>query len=294
MVIDCKKVAAEILQSAKDDIDFCGNLICPTGWKPRLVILSVGNDDASAIYLRNKTKVCESVGIEVIHDYFPENVGREEIKDTIEKYNKDTKVHAILLQLPLPKSLKPYEREIINTISPEKDVDGLTAENIGYLNCGMPRREGNPEPCTPAGIMYLLESYLNVCCVGQRAVVIGRSDIVGRPMAAMLMRKHATVTICHSKTENLSEITQTADILICAAGKLKMITADMVKNGAIVIDVGINRDENGNLCGDVDFDNVKDVAKFITKVPGGVGLLTTATLAKNVIGMAIAQSCYEI
>lgn len=295
MVIDCKDVAAEILQGAKEDRDFAsGYLILPDKWKPCLAILSISKDDASAVYLRNKTKVCEDAGIEVIQTHFAENVGRETIINVIEKYNKDTKVHAIIVQLPLPDSLKPYEREILNTINPEKDVDGLTVENIGYLNSNTKRRWYHPEPCTPEGIMYLLTSYLNVCCSGKRAVVIGRSDIVGRPIAAMLMRENATVTICHSKTENLGEITQTADILICAAGKPKMVTKDMVKNGAIVIDVGINRDENGKLCGDVDFDNVKDIAEYITKVPGGVGLLTTAALARNVIGMAIAQDGVEI
>lgn len=290
MIFDCKTCAQQILEDATQNAAFHQEIVQPN-FTPSLAILSIGEDTASKVYLKNKTKVCESVGIKVATFDLPATSSKEEIIFLIQALNDDPNTHAIIVQLPLPKSLKNDTFEILNSIDPKKDVDGFTVTNIGQLNSNSTTCAPCP-PCTAAGIMCLLKWY-NIDVDGKHVVIIGRSDIVGRPLAAMMLRKNATVTVCHSHTQNLAMFTKNADILVCAAGQVKLITADMVKQDAIVIDVGINRDENGKLCGDVDFENVKDSAAYITKVPGGVGLLTTAMLASQVIELAIMQTSFK-
>lgn len=264
-----KEVAEAIKAEAKETLSKNG---------ATLTVIIVGEDHASQVYVRNKQKVCEEVGIKSNIIRLPENTDKKTIKGLIDKLNADSMVDGFFIQLPLPKHLASFENELTNCISPEKDVDGLTILNVGQL------ASGNElfvqfKPCTALGCMYMLEKN-NVEIDGKHAVIVGRSNIVGKPMANMLLNKNATVTICHSHTKNLAEITKTADILVVAIGKPKYITADMVKEGAVVIDVGINRTEHG-LVGDVDFDNVKEKVSAITPVPKGVGVLTTATLALN-------------
>lgn len=290
MIFDCKACAQQILEDATQNAAFHQEIVQPN-FTPSLAILSIGEDTASKVYLKNKTKVCESVGIKVATFDLPATSSKEEIIFLIQALNDDPDTHAIIVQLPLPKALKYDTFDIINSIDPKKDVDGFTVTNIGQLNSNSTTCAPCP-PCTAAGIMCLLKWY-NIDVDGKHVVIIGRSDIVGRPLAAMMLRKNATVTVCHSHTQNLAMFTKNADILVCAAGQVKLITADMVKQDAIVIDVGINRDENGKLCGDVDFENVKDSAAYITKVPGGVGLLTTAMLASQVIELAIMQTSFK-
>ena len=243
---------------------------------PGLAVILVGDDEASKIYVRNKHKICLELGIKSFEVSLPKDITKEELLSEIEKLNNDNDVNGILLQLPLPDHLKQYELEMLSKINPNKDVDGFNPVNAGLVS------NGNffVAPCTPLGIIKMLEIE-NVSLSGLHAVVIGRSNIVGKPMAQLLLSKDCTVTVCHSKTENLKEIVKTADIIVAAVGKPKFVTADMVKKDAIVIDVGINRID-GHLVGDVDFDNVKDIASCITPVPGGCGLLTTATLMFNV------------
>lgn len=244
--------------------------------KPGLAVILVGEDPASELYVGMKEKTAQKLGINSIMVRFPENTSEKALLNKIEELNKNQEVHGILVQLPLPKHIN--EQIVMQTISPKKDVDGIVPENIGRISTGM---EPYAYPCTPKGIVKLLDEY-NIQIAGKRVVIVGRSNIVGKPIALMLLNRNATVTICHSKTENLSDITKTADILISAVGKNKIIKKEMIKNNAVIIDVGTSK-INGKLCGDVDFENVKDVASFITPVPGGVGPMTIACLMENAL-----------
>ena len=241
-----------------------------------LAVILVGNDPSSELYVKNKVKASEEVGIKSILCRFPLTVTEKELIDEIERLNADDTVSGILVQLPLPDSID--EKKITAHIDVNKDVDGFSAYQTGLLCLGTP----DLAPCTPQGIIALIES-TGVKIAGKHAVIVGRSNIVGRPTLQLLLQRDATVTICHSKTQNLKEFTKTADILVVAVGKPKLITKDMVKDGAVVIDVGISRDENGKLSGDVDFENVKDVCSFITPVPGGVGPMTVTMLMHNTL-----------
>ena len=247
--------------------------------KPKLAVIMVGDDNASKIYVRNKSKACEELGIDYEEINMGEDTTQEQLLDTIKKLNNRNDIHGILLQSPVPKGLDI--NEALRTIIPEKDVDGFNPINVGKLALG----QETFVSCTPFGIIKLLEEY-NIPIEGKNAVIIGRSNIVGKPMLHCLLNKNATVTICHSKTKNLEEITRKADILIVAIGKTKFVTQDMVKPGAVVVDVGINRNEQGKVCGDVDFENVEKIASYITPVPGGVGPMTIAMLMTNVIKAA--------
>ena len=250
-----------------------------TGVVPGLAVILVGENPASQVYVRNKIKACEQVGILSIQETYPANITEEELISHIQRLNQDNAIDGILVQLPLPQHID--EKTVIEAISPAKDVDGFHIASAGALQTGLP----GFRPCTPAGCMKMLES-INYPIKGKNAVVIGRSNIVGKPMALMLLEKSATVTICHSATENLANFTRQADILVAAVGRVKLVTADMVKPGAVVIDVGMNRDENGKLCGDVDFNAVSQVAGWITPVPGGVGPMTITMLLSNTIASA--------
>ena len=285
MLIDGKAVAADVKEFLKRNIEDYRPLI---GRAPKLLVLMVGDDPASATYVKNKEKACKAVGIETqtLH-YTPTdiNLGKTDqtllyshslegmLIDAIDRANRDNTIDGILVQLPLPQELDT--KKILNHIDPRKDVDGFTSTCKGNLYNGI----FSYIPCTPAGIIKLLDKY-NISVSGKNVVIVGRSNIVGQPLAKLMLDLDGTVTICHSKTQNLAEITKTADILVAAVGKPKMITADMVKDGAVVIDVGINRID-GKLCGDVDFDNVEPKASYITPVPGGVGPMTIAMLLDN-------------
>jgi len=260
------------------------------GVQPGLAVIIVGHDPASEVYVRNKHKACEELGIysEVIE--MAEDSSKEEILARIDSLNKDEKIHGILVQLPLPKALRSAEEEILDSIDPVKDVDGFHPVNVGRMVKG----EEALLPCTPHGCLKMLE-LAGIEIEGKKAVVVGRSNIVGKPMLHLLLARNATVTVCHSRTENLPAVTREADILVAAVGRPKFITAEMVKEGAAVIDVGINRlppaepGAKGKLVGDVDFEAVKEVAGAITPVPGGVGLLTVAMLMENVVQAAEMQ-----
>lgn len=249
------------------------------GKKVGLAVILIGNDPASQVYVRNKIKACEEAGVRSFAHYLPETASEEEVLELIAALGADENVHGILVQLPLPRHLRA--EQILAVIPPHKDVDGFLAENIGKLALG----EESTVACTPLGVMELLKRY-QISLKGKRAVVLGRSNIVGRPMALLLLNADATVTVCHSKTLSLKEECLRADILVAAIGKPKFVTAEMVKDGAVVIDVGINRTENGKLCGDVDFESVKEKASYITPVPGGVGPMTIAMLLTNVVNAA--------
>ena len=255
------------------------------GVHPRLAVIIVGNDPASEVYVRNKQKTCEELGILSDHIALPAETTREELLACIDELNADTEVHGILVQLPLPAGLAACEEEVLSRIDPRKDVDGFHPVNVGHLAIGAP----GLRPCTPAGCIRMLE-YAGIRMEGAHAVIIGRSNIVGKPMAMLLLERHATVTLCHSRTEHLAEITRSADILVAAVGQPHFVTADMVKPGATVIDVGINRIAPKKLVGDVDFEAVEKVAGAITPVPGGVGLLTVAMLMENVVQAAKTQT----
>lgn len=244
------------------------------GRKIGLAVVLVGQDPASQVYVRNKIKGCEEAGIRSFAHYLPETSSQEEVEELVSALAEDENVHGILVQLPLPRGLNADK--ILAKIPAAKDVDGFCAENIGKLAL----RERGTVACTPLGVMELLKRY-HISTAGKNAVVVGRSNIVGRPMALLLINADATVTVCHSRTENLKAECLRADILVAAIGKAKFITADMVKEGAVVIDVGMDRDENGKLCGDVDFQSVKDKASYLTPVPGGVGPMTIAMLLSN-------------
>lgn len=251
------------------------------GITPGLAVIIVGENPASQVYVRNKHKACTELGFYSEGVELPATTTREELLAEIQRLNNDEKIHGILVQLPLPKELQPYESEVLEAINPLKDVDGFHPVNVGRLVTGQKALV----PCTPHGCLRMLE-LAEIPVEGANAVIIGRSNIVGKPMLHLLLGKNATVTICHSKTKNLAEITRQADILVAAVGKAGFVTADMVKPGAVVIDVGINRIAPKKLVGDVDFEAVKEVAGAITPVPGGVGLLTIAMLMQNTVEAA--------
>lgn len=255
------------------------------GVLPRLAVIIVGSDPASEVYVRNKQRTCEELGIRSDHIALPAETSKEELLACIEELNVDPEVHGILVQLPLPAQIAEDEEEILSHIDPRKDVDGFHPVNVGHLVLGAP----GLRPCTPAGCIRMLD-YAGIPIEGAHAVIIGRSNIVGKPMAHLLLERNATVTICHSRTQNLAAIARTADILVAAVGRPHFVTADMVKEGATVIDVGINRIAPKKLVGDVDFDGAAAVAGAITPVPGGVGLLTVAMLMENVVQAAKAQN----
>ena len=249
------------------------------GVAPGLAVIMVGDNPASAVYVRNKHKACLEVGMTSYEIKFDADISEEELLEKIDELNADDKVDGILVQLPLPRSID--EQKVINRISPTKDVDAFHPENVGKIMIG----NYTFLPCTPAGIVELLKHY-NVEIEGKTCVVIGRSNIVGKPMAHLLLERNGTVTVCHSRTKNLAEITRSADILVVAIGKSEFLTADMVKPGAVVIDVGINRRADGTLCGDVKFDEVEAIASKITPVPGGVGPMTITMLLRNTLTAA--------
>ena len=253
------------------------------GVTPGLAVIIVGEDPASQVYVRNKEKACEAVGFFSEKFALPESTTQEELNALVKELNERDDINGILCQLPLPKHLD--DKEVINLINPIKDVDAFHPVNVGAIMIG----DYNFLPCTPAGVMELIHSTgVDVC--GKKAVVIGRSNIVGKPMAMLLLHENATVEITHSRTQNLAEVTAGADILVAAIGKAKFVTADMVKEGAVVIDVGMNRDENGKLCGDVDFEAVTDKCSYITPVPGGVGPMTISMLMQNTLTAAKIQN----
>ena len=271
-IIDGKKISQEIKDELKEKVTF----LKAEGKKATLAVIQVGNDPASSVYVNNKKKACAYIGIESLSYELPEETTEQELLDLVERLNKDDAVHGILVQLPVPKHIDGDK--IIQTISPKKDVDGFHPENVGNLVIG----EKGFVSCTPAGIIQLLKRS-NIEISGKNCVVIGRSNIVGKPMALLMLRENATVTIAHSKTQNLKEICKTADILIVAIGKPQFITSEYIKEGAVVIDVGIHRDENNKLCGDVKYDEVEPLTSAITPVPGGVGPMTIAMLMNNCV-----------
>ena len=272
MIIDGRLIAQNIKSDLKKEIE---NLKLK-GINPGLAVILVGEDNASKIYVKNKKRCCDELGIFSEEFYFPEDTSEKEIIDLIEKLNQDKKINGILVQLPLPSHIN--QKNITESILPEKDVDAFHSSTLGNLLTNHTKLL----PCTPAGIIEIFHRE-NISLVGKHCVIIGRSNIVGKPLAFMLINEDATVTICHSKTKNLSEICKNADIIVCAVGKAKFLNRNMIKKGAVIIDVGINRDENGKICGDVDFDDVKNIASAITPVPGGVGPMTIAMLMKNTI-----------
>lgn len=264
----------EIAQMMKDEMRLEVEALKKAGKSCCLAVIQVGNDPASSVYVSNKKKACAYIGIDSLSYELPEETTEEELLALINKLNMDEAVHGILCQLPLPRHIN--EKTILNRISPKKDVDGFHPQNVGALVVG----DFGFVSCTPAGIIELLKRS-NVEMEGKNCVVIGRSNIVGKPMALLMLRENATVTICHSRTKNLKEICREADILIVAMGKPKFVTKEYVKTGAVVIDVGIHRDENNKLCGDVDFQDVEPICSAITPVPGGVGPMTICMLMKN-------------
>ena len=272
VIIDGKEVAKEKREQIKKRVAE----LKAEGKSVGLAVIIVGENPASRVYVNNKKKGCLEVGIESFEYALPESTTEEELKNLVKKLNNDDRVNGILCQLPLPKHIN--EDAVINTISPEKDVDAFHPQNVGHIMIG----DYTFLPCTPAGIMEMLKFY-NISVSGKKCVVIGRSNIVGKPMAMLLLKENGTVEICHSRTENLKEETLSADILVAAVGKTRFVTEDMVKQGAVVIDVGMNRDEGGKLCGDVDFNNVEKKASYITPVPGGVGPMTITMLLENTV-----------
>ena len=250
-----------------------------TGITPGLAVVIVGDDPASRVYVNNKKKACAEVGFYSEEHALPAETTQEELVKLVKELNSREEIDGILVQLPLPKHID--EKAVIEAISPKKDVDAFHEQNVGKIMIG----NYSFLPCTPAGIVELIDS-IGVDVTGKECVVIGRSNIVGKPMAMLMLHKNATVTICHSRTKNLPEVCRRADILIAAVGIAKFVKADMVKPGAIVIDVGMDRDENGKLCGDVDFEDVKEVAGYLTPVPGGVGPMTISMLMKNTLTAA--------
>lgn len=273
IIIDGKQISKDIKDELKTEVEGMKQ----RGEKiPCLAVIQVGDDPASSVYVNNKKKGCEYIGIGSVSYELPESTTQEELLELIDKLNNDDEVTGILVQLPVPKHID--EDTIIRNISPKKDVDGFHPMSVGALLIGEPGFLS----CTPAGVIQLLKrSNIEIC--GKNCVVIGRSNIVGKPMSVLLLRENGTVTICHSKTQNIKEICKTADILVVAIGKPKMIDDSYVKDGAVVIDVGIHRMENGKLCGDVDYDKVENKASYITPVPGGVGPMTIAMLLKNCV-----------
>lgn len=272
IIIDGKYVSQKIRENLKEEV----LSLKEKGITPGLAVIIVGNNPSSEIYVRNKAKACEAVGINSSVIKFDSDIDEDTLIDKINELNIDKNIHGILVQLPLPKHID--EKRVIKSISPSKDVDCFTEENVGKISIG----DYGPLPCTPAGIIELLNEY-NVDVVGKNCCVIGRSNIVGKPMAMLLINAGATVTVCNSKTKDLKEITKNSDIVICAIGKPRYITSEYIKDQSVVIDVGINRLEDGKICGDIDFDNVVDKCSYITPVPGGVGPMTITSLLKNTI-----------
>ncbi len=279
IIIDGKLVAQEVKAKVSKKV----KELQENGITPGLAVIIIGNNQASRIYVNNKKKACAEVSIYSKEYALPDTTSQKELIELISKLNNDDSINGILVQLPLPNHIN--EKAVIEAIDPLKDVDAFHEINVGKIMIG----EYDLLPCTPAGIIELLNSQ-NIEIEGKHCVVVGRSNIVGKPMAMLLLHRNGTVTICHSKTKNLKEICKNADILIAAVGKAKFITSDMVKKDAVVIDVGMNKDENGKLCGDVDFDNVKKIASYITPVPGGVGPMTIAMLMKNTVTAASLQN----
>lgn len=271
-IIDGKKISQEIKDELKvrvAELNAAGKIRC-------LAVIMVGDDPASAVYVKNKEKACAYIGIRSLSHVLPRETTEEELLELIGELNRREDVNGILVQLPLPAHIN--QEKVLLAIAPEKDVDGFHPFNVGSINIGRP----GYLPCTPAGIIYLLKRS-GIEIEGKECVVLGRSNIVGKPMAMLLLRENGTVTVCHSKTRGLKEITQRADILVAAVGKPKLVDESYVKQGAVVIDVGIHRDENGRLCGDVDYESVAPKASAITPVPGGVGPMTIAMLMKNCV-----------
>ncbi len=278
-IIDGRKISAEVRARVKAETEKLKseNIV------PGLAVVIVGSDPASRTYVNNKKKACAAAGIYSEEYALPETASQEELVALVKKLNGKKDINGILVQLPLPKGLD--EEAVIELIDPRKDVDAFHPSNVGRIMIG----NYSFLPCTPAGVMEMLR-HENIEVRGKKCVVIGRSNIVGKPMAMLLMHADGTVTVCHSKTRSLKEITSSADILVSGVGKPKFVTEDMVKPGAVVIDVGMDRDENGKLCGDVDFENVKGKASYITPVPGGVGPMTISMLLKNTVTAAKIQS----
>lgn len=273
-ILDGKKCSQEILDKIKEKVDALKN---SNKRVPGLAVIIVGNNPASKIYVNSKVKACEKVGFYSKEIFLDENISQAELLENIQALNNDNKIDGILVQLPLPKHLN--EDEICNAIDTSKDVDGFKAENLGKVMLG---KEDGMVPCTPQGIMYLLDSIKDINLYGMNGVVIGRSNIVGKPISSLLINRGVTTTICNSRTKNIEDVLRNADIIIAALGKPKFLKENMVKEGAIIIDVGINR-VDGKLCGDVDFENVSKLASFITPVPGGVGPMTIAMLLNNTL-----------
>jgi len=276
IIMDGKAVSALVRGEVKER----AAILASKGVKPGLAVVLVGDDPASQVYVRQKEKACDEVGFASFMRYLPASTDERELLDLIDGLNSDPAVHGILVQLPLPKHID--KDRVAEAIGPEKDVDGFHPINVGRLTLGIETME----PCTPKGIVYLLEHY-GIDIEGKRAVVVGRSNIVGKPVSILLLSRNATVTVCHSRTKDLPSVTRQADILVAATGKPKMIGSSMVKDGAVVVDVGITRTQSG-LIGDVDFDAVKEVASYITPVPGGIGPMTIAMLLLNTLKAAEA------
>jgi methylenetetrahydrofolate dehydrogenase (NADP+)/methenyltetrahydrofolate cyclohydrolase len=274
-ILDGKSLAAQVRAEVKEGVA----RLAQRGIRPGLAVILAGDDPASKVYVRHKVLACEETGIRSERHEFPANVSETALLEKVAALNADPAVHGILVQLPLPGAVNASR--VLEAVAPEKDVDGFHAENMGALLAGAPRMV----PCTPAGVMRLLE-HARIPLAGRRAVVIGRSNIVGKPLALLLLQKDATVTICHSKTKQLEMIARQADILVAAIGRAKFVTAQMIKPGACVVDVGVNRLADGSLAGDVDFAAVKDIAGWITPVPGGVGPMTIAMLLENCLRAA--------
>ena len=273
--IDGKEVSA----SVRNDITEKVKELSAKGVTPGLAVIIVGNDPASRVYVNNKKKGCEQTGMNSFEYALSEETTTDELIALIEKLNGEKDVHGILCQLPVPEHID--EEKVLNAISPDKDVDAFHPVNCGKVMTG----DYTFAPCTPAGMVEMLK-YYNIPIAGKHCVIIGRSNIVGKPMAMLMLKENATVTVCHSRTQNLAEITKQADILVAAVGRPKFVTPDMVKDGAVVLDVGINRMEDGKLCGDVDFDAVCEKTSYITPVPGGVGPMTITMLLKNTLKAA--------
>jgi methylenetetrahydrofolate dehydrogenase (NADP+)/methenyltetrahydrofolate cyclohydrolase len=274
-IIDGKKIAAEIKDRIKGDV----KKLISEGRRPGLAAVLVGDNPASVIYVRNKRKACEEAGIYSEEHKLPTATSQDDLINLIFRLNNDPKIHGILVQLPLPKHIDA--EQVVYAVSPKKDVDGLHPNNIGQLTMGSPVFV----PCTPAGVMAMLD-YHKIPIEGQRAVIIGRSNLVGRPVSLLLMHRNATITVCHSRTRDIGAVCREGDILIAAIGKPRFVTAEMVKEGAAVVDVGINRLPDGKLVGDVDYEPVSKKAGWITPVPGGVGPMTIAMLLQNTLESA--------
>ncbi len=278
VIIDGRKISAEIKEEVKERVA----LLKEEKVEVTLVVIQVGHDPASTVYVGNKKKACDYTGIKSIAYELPFETTQEELLELVRRLNADETVNGILVQLPLPKHID--EDIVIQNIAVEKDVDGFHPQSVGNLSIG---KKGFVS-CTPAGVIEMLKRY-EIEIEGKECVIIGRSNIVGKPMSMLMLRENATVTVCHSRTKNLKEVARRADILIAAIGKSRYITRDFVKEGAVVIDVGMNRDENNKLCGDVDYEDVFPVASAITPVPGGVGLMTVAMLMHNCVEAALMQ-----